>query len=173
MKKPQNNKQSQILPKTHTLSNYLSDLPKEAFMAHPGKTEWRERLIYTLCHWLYTTDGMEKEEFLFEYKIPRGTFYMWRDQYEDIQKAVTEVKVFLASRRRVGVMKKKLEYSSAYRNMHEYDPEWKKVDEYHNNLKIDVQKEAKADLTNQGIPFVVTRCLGECSHKEEKVEDNE
>lgn len=173
MKKPQNNKPASLLPKSHTLSEYLNDFPSEAFMAHPSKSEWRERLIYTLCHWLYTTDGMEIEEFLFEYKIPRGTFYMWRDQYGDIKKALDEVKVFLASRRRVGVMKKRLDCFSAYRNMHDYDPEWRKVDEYHNKLKIDVQKESKPEMINQGSSFVVTRCLGDCSQVEGEIDTKE
>lgn len=170
MKKPQSNKGPSLLPKSGSWQDYLED---ESFMAFPGKAEWRKRLIFTLFHWLKNGDHVEIEDFYFEYEIPRTTFYRWCNEYEDIKRAVTEVKIFLGSRRRTGAIKNKFNYVAAYRDMQCYDPDWYKVDEYHNNLKIDVQKEAKADLINQGIPFVVTRCLGECSHKEEKAEDNE
>lgn len=173
MKKPQSNKASQLLPKNGNLADYLTNMSNESFMAFPGKAEWRKRLIHTLCHWLYTTDSLELVDFLFEYRIPQRTFDNWRKSHEDIRDAVNAVKIFIAARRRTGVMRKKLDGFYAYKNMHEYDPEWHKVDEYHNKLKIDVQKESKPEFINQGSPFVVTRCLGDCNSSEENIDHKE
>lgn len=141
---------------------WLDTLSENSFIVFPEKADWRKRLIYSLFEWLERSDGIILEDFLFEYKIPRGTFDKWRVKYPDLNEAVTQAKIFMGARRRKGTILNKFNYYSAYRDMHCYDPNWKKeVDEYHAALKANNESESTGNKEYVVIERLVEKTVRE------------
>jgi len=130
------------LSKTRTTADHIRN---EAYMFFPDRDSWREQLIYTLYRWaeLEQVDYKDKPinvdlvQFCMEYRISRSSLYGWAEQYPDIKKALDEVKLILACRRRIGALTKNFDKDVAFRDMHKYDPEWIDIDKYHAALKKD------------------------------------
>lgn len=118
---------------------------KEAFFYYPEKDAWRRRLCFTMMKWVTESAKedypLEIGQFCERYKIPYDTLLGWTKIYDDIKLHYDRMKWFIASHRKLGVMKRDLSGEYAYRDMHTYDPEWTAVDQYHNNLKKDIQND--------------------------------
>jgi len=135
MKKPErinNLKAIEPVSKDCAYLGYMSDTSNNFY---PSKTQWRERLRYSMLEWSEKESSLEVEQFCIEYKIPKRTLYHWAKQYDDIRQTIDDVKIIIASRRRVFSMTNKINGNYAYRDMHRLDPSWVEVDQYHANLK--------------------------------------
>ncbi len=141
----------------------LQYISQEVLNLFPEKAQWRERLRYTMLIWCDNKDALEIDQFCIEYNIPRRTLYSWRDKYPDIKETIDDVKLIIASRRRVYAMTKKVDGAYAYRNLHQYDPEWHEVNKYHMDLKNNVSPEGKTI-------FVTMDCLNSCCFNHDKSE---
>jgi|SRR5579872_4741339 len=113
----------------------LQYISQEVLNLFPEKAQWRERLRYTMLIWCDNKDALEIDQFCIEYNIPRRTLYSWRDKYPDIKETIDDVKLIIASRRRVYAMTKNIDGVYAHKNLHLYDPEWHEVNKYHADLK--------------------------------------
>jgi hypothetical protein len=137
--------------------SWADTLFNSALSFFPGKDEWRKRLIYSMFEWFDKPEHLLIEQFYLHHKIPRSTFYEWRDLYPDLKQALEDVKIFIGAKRRLGAMTFKLHYASAYRDMHCYDSEWaKSVDEYHSKLKAF----EKDDGSSSGTQYIVVNTTG-------------
>jgi hypothetical protein len=142
MKAKNNNPSTPIIPIAKN-SNWLDGLSEQSFIHHPSKSEWRERLIFTLFEWLDKSEGIMIEAFLYEYKIPRMTIDAWCNKHADLKSAFTQAKIFMGARRRKGAIHNKFNYAAAFRDMHCYDSSWhQNVDQYHAKLKADADQQA-------------------------------
>jgi hypothetical protein len=153
---PKTNKKIESINKECTFLDYMSDNSGRLF---PEKDSWRERLVHTMLEWSQDKDALEIDQFCIEYKIPRTTLYLWRDKYPDVKKIIDEVKLIIASRRRVFSMTRKIDGHYAYRNLHQYDPEHISVDKYHASLKRDESGEKEKI-------GVVLPCYNSCCAKD-------
>lgn len=114
---------------------WQSALHPEAHHFYPGVSQLRERLIFTLHEWAQDPENIEIGQFTIKYQIPFQTMYEWIDTYPDVKQAWKQAKMMLASHRRVGSMKRKLDPKSCYRDMYKYDPSENEVDERASRLR--------------------------------------
>lgn len=129
----------------------------KALAYFPEKESWRKRLIYSLEEWIDTKDEkgrlpLEIMQFCAAYKIPYQTFLQWSQRYEDIGETYTNIKLALASRRRVGAMHRDYDKDAVYKDLHRYDPEWDAINKYHAALKKD-----EAQLANDQRIVIIER----------------
>lgn len=122
------------LSKTH-------DWHEQSLMLFPDKDAWRARLNYSMVKWAEEPSSLEIGQFCIAYKIPVPTLAEWVKKYPDVAAAFKNMKLILASHRKVGCMTKRLDYASCFKDMHTYDHDWIAVDQYHNNLKKDIQND--------------------------------
>jgi hypothetical protein len=114
---------------------------KDAALCYfPERSAWRQRLIYSLEQWVNEKDEkgrlpLEVMQFCSTYKIPYQTFIRWCHDHEDIGQVYTNVKLTLASRRRVGAMFRDYDKDAVYKDLHRLDPEWHEINMYHAALK--------------------------------------
>jgi len=129
-----------VKPSMH--ENYLEKngrwedlIEDETYFCNPGRDEWRTRLIRTMLKEAVESDMLEVMEFAAKYKMDERRIYKWSQQYDDIKRAYDLMKRLLASKRRVGCMRKKLDSYSALRDIHLLDPQDDAVNRYHIELK--------------------------------------
>ncbi|HWY34855.1 MAG TPA: hypothetical protein VNX68_09425 [Nitrosopumilaceae archaeon] len=154
-KTPQDSTRIEPLGKDCTYLDYMSDNSGRLF---PEKDNWRQRLIHTMFEWTDGKDSWEIEQFCKEYKIPRTTLYFWRDKYPDIRKAIDEVKLILASSRRIGALTKRLDKDVVFKDIHKYDSEWLEINQYNAKLKDQEQGNEKKVVVLESM----------CSHEDHK-----
>jgi hypothetical protein len=94
-----------------------------------------------MVKWAEEPSSLEIGQFCIAYKIPVPTLAEWVKKYPDVAAAFKNMKLILASHRKVGCMTKRLDYASCFKDMHTYDHDWIAVDQYHNNLKKDIQND--------------------------------
>lgn len=116
-------------------------LDNQSFIFFPEKADWRKRLIFSMLKWAEDKEALEIGQFCIAYKISKHTLREWVIKYPDVADAYKQMKYMIASHRKVGCMTKKLDYTSCFKDMHNYDEEWIEVDKYHNNLKKDIQND--------------------------------
>lgn len=132
-----------ISPEKLTRPNtWLEAKEWQAFIYDPEKKKWRTDLVNTLYDFFEDESKLEIDEFCFAYKLSRFTLYGWRDKYpDDIGRAVEEIKLNLASRRRLGALKRKYDKDMVMKDLHTYDPEWKDINKYWSDMKKIEDKE--------------------------------
>ncbi|MGB6528494.1 MAG: hypothetical protein WBF33_10340 [Candidatus Nitrosopolaris sp.] len=154
-KEMQNIPDAGLLSKNHSWMDFIK---KESLLANPGRTEWRQRLIHSMLHWAQNDNALEIMQFCIEYKISYFTLKKeWVDKYKDIREAYDYVKMMIACNRRTGSMMKRLDGSYAYKDMHLYDPEWHAVNKYHNDMKVEQEKQAHTFIINDSKPKVLSK----------------
>jgi len=156
MKKKTNNsrKVPYVLSKTRTWSDFMDP---NTLLNNPSQEAWRLRLATTMLLWAENPDSLEIQQFCMEYKIPRTSLYEWSKKYEDVGKAYRQMSLMIATRRRLGSMRKQLDGHYAYRDMHKLDPEWLDINEYHAGLKKDEDKVSHTFIINASKPEVTPR----------------
>lgn len=129
-------------PNSTSIANSLSNnrswhdyLSESAFQYYPEKDNWRKRLIYSLYEWIENKDNIEVMQFCMEYKIPYTTLKEWINKYPDVKNAYNDIKLMLASRRRIGVVRKDFDREAVFKDLHTLDPEWLAINRYHAELK--------------------------------------
>ena len=165
---PNHTEEPLTLSKNVHWSDYISN---EAFRLFPEKDNWRKRLIHTLYVWV--TEGKDEKgrpvlevmQFCTEYKIEWHSLKRWANTYEDVGKAYNDIKMILASRRRVGAHHR--DYGdSVFKDMHLYEPDWhKEVNQYWSDLK---EREAAAGKQAFTIEMAPARVTGKIKPKKEK-----
>lgn len=136
-------------PETLAKTDWWEYTASAAFRFFPGKDEWRQRLIYSMYQFLEEKDSKGRDpidvmQFCRSYKIPYETLNNYVNAYPDVAKAYSDMKLYLASNRRVGAMHKELDKEAVYKDQHRYDPSWDEVNKYHAALKNDeAQNETK------------------------------
>ena len=133
---------------------WLDSFTTDCWQQIPEKDGWQKRIIYSLFQWLENPENIMIEDFCYEHKIPVRTFRSWKTIYPQIGEAIIEAKIFIGARRRKGTMQFKYQYGSAYRDMHQYEPEWKEVDQYHAALSAEAINKAN-DAANNKNPITV------------------
>lgn len=143
--------------------SWIDFLDKESLSLYPEKDNWRKKLIHTMLTWSDDSNALEIMQFCIQYKIPRRTLLEWVEKYPDIRRGYEDMKLALASHRRVGSMIKKLDGTYAYKDMHIYDPEWLAINKYHSDMKKDEEKQAHTFIISDAKPRIVTKeeMLGE------------
>lgn len=149
-----NNIQISTLSKERTWMDFAKG---QSLLMNPGKTEWRLRFINTLLMWAEKESSLEIIQFCIEYKMGRSTLYEWAEKYKDISSALSHARLMIACHRRVGSMRKELDGGHAYRDMHLYDPEWHAVNKYHNDMKVEQEKQAHTFIINDSKPKVLSK----------------
>jgi len=145
-------------PRELSNSRSWSDfVDKETIEIYCAKSEWRERLIYTMYKWSEKPTSLEVLQFCMEYKIPYMTLREWERKYPDIGQAYTNLKLNLACHRRLGSMNKKLDGAYAYKDMHIYDPEWLAINKYHSEMKKEEDKQSHTFVINTGKPTIISK----------------
>lgn len=107
----------------------------ETISQNPGKDEWRARLIRTMLIEAANEDILEIMEFCLKYKIAEITLWRWSKKYDDIGRAYEFMKKIIASRRRIGCMRKRLDSYSSLRDIHLLDSQDDEVNRYHMEMK--------------------------------------
>ncbi len=103
----------------------------------PKDPEWRQRLIHTLYRWVDREESLEINQFCMHYKLPYQTLNNWIDEYPELKSAYTNVKLHLATKRRMGAVHKKFSETMILRDLHLYDPEWHFINKYHKDMSTD------------------------------------
>lgn len=132
-KTTQNSTQPNILSK-----NYAPEAiyrPEGNLMNNPQSEAWRAKLCDTIIHWAKLPDSLEILDFSFEYGFPRNLIRLWANKYEDVGSAYEFAKLMIGSRKRKGALVRAYDKDVVFRDMHNYDDEWMKVDAYHAQLK--------------------------------------
>lgn len=137
--------------------SWVDFLDKESLLLFPAKDDWRKKLAFTMIKWAEKKSSLEIMEFCIEYKIPRRTLLEWVEKYEDIKQVYEDMKLILASHRRVGSMRRKLDGQYAYKDMHVLDPEWKAINKYHADLKKEEDQQKHIFVINDQKPHVITK----------------
>jgi hypothetical protein len=141
--------------------DYLDYLSHNSGRLFPEKDSWRQRLRYTMLKWSENPNSVELDQFCIEYQIPRSTLYFWRDKYPEIKQTYDDVKLILASRRRVGALQRKYDKDVVYRDLYKYDPEENLVDKRNAALKKDESNEKEK-------VGIVLPCYSSCCMKADK-----
>lgn len=128
-------------------ASWLEAKDWQAFIYDPKKEKWRQQLIASMFEFFQDESKVELEQFCFEYKLSRKVLYKWRQRYPDLEEAVDEIKLLLASRRRVGALKRQYDKEVVMKDLHTYDPEWLLVNKYWSELK----KSESADVKPSNI----------------------
>ena len=153
-------------PKKHPRSRKPEDvnhwhafLDPDSHRFYPGSDEIRKRLIYTLLEWAKDPENIETGQFLAQHYIPHRTMYDWIDKYPDVKQAWKDARMMIASHRRVGSMKRKLDPKSCYRDLYRYDPSENEVDERQLRLHKNIDEDKGAVTINvyDKTPEVTTR----------------
>lgn len=115
--------------------DWTDALEREAYMFHPGKLDWKKRVIFTMNKFFDDPNHLIFEEFPERYRIRYKTLEDWCEQHEDIAEAKRNVM------RRIAVTRKKTVYKAQptmmFKDLHVYEPKWKEVDKYHADLKVE------------------------------------
>lgn len=119
-----------LLSKSRPISDFMGPASN-----HPYCEKWRLGLIVTMLTWASGSDALEIMEFCIRYRISREMLHNWAKEYEDVARALEEMKLFIAAHRRIGCMKKQLDNHAAFRNIHLLDPQEDEVNRYHADLK--------------------------------------
>lgn len=117
------------------IGNWEDMIADEVIQENPGKDEWRKRLIRTMFMEAFKGDILEIWEFSEKYLIPPEKLSKWAKQYDDMAKAFDYFKRIIASKRRAGCMRKKLDSYSSLRDIHLLDSKDDEVNRYHLELK--------------------------------------
>jgi len=158
---PKKAKVSHINTDIRELPNYLSVaelLENEANRFFPGKTEWRQRLCYTMLKWAEKPDSYYVSDFIHIKGMSWQGFHDWVDKYPDIAETYTAMKQQLGIRLAKGALLNKFNVGVAFRKMHRLDPEAIDDDAYHAALaaKKDGDKQASTFNIIMGDPKVQT-----------------
>lgn len=143
-----------------------------AIINFPSKSEWRERIMFMLDTWSLEPDAYELQQFLNMIKFPARRFYELvseTSEYPELREIYTEVKLRLASRKRIGALKKEFEPKVAFYDMHRLDPSWKEIDKYHADLKKEEDRSTGTIL----VEIPTTRRLRDKDEEEHKQADGE
>ncbi len=151
---------------------WMDYLQPDSFRFFPSKEEWRKRIIFSMYEFLDELDEkgrvpIDTMQYCRRYKIPYNTLLFWAKKHDDIGKAYTDMKLFLAANRRLGTMHKELDKDAVYKDQHKYDPEWDAINKYHAALKNE-------EGATQGIQTVYLRevaSTGKIKPKKEKNND--
>lgn len=121
----------------NTRMDYL--FGKELFLDYPSKITFRERLIKQMYEWVNEERSFELQQFLTVNNIPRKTFYQWCEAHSDIREAWEDIKLMLASKRRLAATfnKQTVNDRMILRDLHRYDPEEREIDRYHSDMKVE------------------------------------
>ena len=130
-----------------TLSKNEMGPMRTAEMLHPGKDEWRQRLMITLDLWSLEEGALTLVQFCTTYGIPYSSLMRWKNDHEDLKFILEEVKRRLGDRRWRMAFLKQASESLALRGLHKYLPEWEEINRYHADLK-------KAEEVQSGIQIV-------------------
>lgn len=132
--------------------SWMAFLDEESFRMFPGQQEWRKRLALTWLNWASEEESLEIQQFCAKYKIPRRTLVHYSNTYPDFESAFSEGKLMIASRKRIGSLKRHFDKDVAFRDMHLYEPEWHQVNKYHADLKTDNQGNQKTVVVIERFP---------------------
>ena len=116
-------------------------LDNQALIFFPEKADWRKRLNYSMMKWAEDDNALEIGQFCMDYKVSKHTLREWVLKYPDVAEAYKQMKYMIATRRKVGCIKKQYDPASCFKDMHTLDEDWIAVDQYHNNLKKDIQND--------------------------------
>lgn len=125
---------------------WLEYLGEESLRLYPGKNDWRKRLCVTMLRWACNDDSLEIQQFCMHYGIPYITLKNYVDTYSDVKGVYDEVKLRLASRRRIGALKRIYDKDVVFKDLHTYDPEWVEINAYHARLKKEVEERSSGNL---------------------------
>jgi hypothetical protein len=123
-----------------------------------------------MYEWIENEENIEVMQFCIEYKIPYMTLKDWTAKYPDIDKAYKDIKLMLASRRRVGATKRKYSESMILKDIHVYDPEWLAINRYNAELKNIEAQQGNILIEMHAAP-VTGRVTPRVIAKEEPIEE--
>lgn len=139
--------------KKNNLSNYkkfetangtlVNEIDRRRGLHFPMKPEWREKFCLTIKDWSKRENSWELMQFLFEYDIPRRTFYNWKDNYPEVEEAIEEASLMLASKRRLAATFGGADKYMVLRDLYRYDSEERENDLYQKEMKADVEPNQK------------------------------
>lgn len=115
--------------------SYMDYMSDNAFRFFPDKDKWRERFMASMYEWAFDDKSLEIMQFCMSNRVPYTTFIFWVNNHEDIGKAYKEVKLILATRRRLGAIHRQYDKEMILKDLYRYDPEWAEVDKYNAQLK--------------------------------------
>lgn len=129
--------------------------PEEYLLNNEQGKKFRKQVGKTLLQWAAHEDSLEISDFCFEYGIRRETLWDWRKKYPDLQQDYEQAMRKIASRRSTGSYKK-IYADTVFRNIHEYDQQWEKTNQYHADLKNNEEDKNITFVVNTGKPDIVS-----------------
>jgi len=151
VKRSKPNTDNGMLSSTRTLIDFFDEAGLSNF---PQKDSWRKRLCFTMVNWSRGEEALDLVQFCQQYQIPRTSLYEWAAKYEDVRNALSELRINIGCTRRIGSMKKKLDGTYAYKDMHLYDKEWLAINKYHSDMKKEEDKQPTTFIINTEKPKV-------------------
>lgn len=141
------------LPETRKRT-WADCIKNSSFELFPGKDDWRQRFVNDMYEWAQKDDSLEIQQFTMKMCMRRQTLYEWANQYPEIKEALCEVRLILASRRRIGALKKDFDKEVVFKDLHKLDPEWLEINKYHADLKTQEAHHNKVEFVLIGKPEV-------------------
>ncbi len=121
--------------------SYADALENEAFMWHPEKQEWRKRFIFKLTKYFKDNPkALRLQDFCeaTNYRITKiKNFFI---EHEDIKEAWEEIRSQLGNKRFRGFVGAEENFKNGnnlWKDIHLYDDEFHKVNQYHQDLKLE------------------------------------
>lgn len=142
-------------PKSQSKKRVVQDRPEELSTSRgwhefysyesnelfPSRDSFRQRVAYTILTWSESEDALDLGQFFMIYKIPRQTFRDWCLKYPEINQAYQDAKLNIATKRRMGALKRTYDKDVAYKDMHVLDSDYLEINQYHAMLKKDEDKQ--------------------------------
>ena len=138
-------------------SNPGWDLKAAAYLAFPGKEEWRERLIHAMYAWAEKEESLVMSDFTCQMRIAYMTFSDWLDKYPDIKNAWIQAKYIVGNRLKRGILTKTFDKEVVFKDLHKYDPEWHEINVYQANLKVEHDRQPTTFIINTAKPDITSR----------------
>jgi hypothetical protein len=118
---------------------------------------FRERLITSLLKWAKKPTSLDLMQFCIATGIQRFNLYGWMKEYPEILKAVEEARLIIGCNRRIGVIRKKLDGTYAYKDMYRLDPEFLEINKYNADMSKAASPSGNTFNINTDKPLVKTK----------------
>lgn len=100
-----------------------------------SRRELKEQVIEWMFDWIVKPEAETILDFCIEYKIPRSTLSYWATNDEEFGRFYDNIKLILSNKLYKLMLHRNCDREAVLKIMHNLDPEWLGINQYHNDLK--------------------------------------
>ena len=116
------------------------------FKEHPITENGIKKIAYNMLKWAKEDPKAFKlGPYLRELGISHATWRKWNEKFPWVAEVFEEVKICIGDRREIGALENKLNTTIVMWTMAHYDPDWKSLVQWRNDLKIEQSNASPAN----------------------------